>query len=106
MSPVSAVVPSEARARTVYEFVDARLDQELRAEYPTADSEPVVDAYRVRLGEAQAAHRGSSRPCTAATRTRLVSRGGELGGIAERGQAHPDFPGPFLAKAEAGVGSR
>jgi hypothetical protein len=93
VSAMSAVVPSEAWVRAVYEFVDVRLDEELRAGYPTADSEPAVDVYRVRLGEAQA-DRGDQDAARLGW--------GELGGIAERWQAHPDFPGPgpLLAEAE------
>ncbi len=102
MSPVSAVVPSEAWVRVVYEFVDARLDEELREEYPTADSESAVDVYRVRLGEAQAAHRAFVDAVHRSDQDAARVAWGELGGIAERWQAHPDFPGPGSLLAEAG----
>ncbi|MEU0344141.1 MULTISPECIES: hypothetical protein [Streptomyces] len=82
----------------MYEFVDARLDEELRAEYPAADSEPVVDVYRVRLGETQAAHRGFVEAVYRGDQDAARVAWGELGGIAERWQAHPDFPGPFPAE--------
>lgn len=98
MSPVSAVVPSEAWVRAVYEFVDARLDEELREEYPTADSEPAVDVYRVRLGEAQAAHRGFVDAVHRGDQDAARLAWGELGDIAERWQAHANFPGAFLAE--------
>lgn len=99
MSPMSAVVPSEAEVRAVYEFVDARLDEELRAEYPTADSEPAVDVYRVRLGDAQAAHRDFIEAVNRGDLDAAWVAWGQLGGIAAQWQAHPDFPGPFLAEA-------
>ncbi|MDH6522029.1 hypothetical protein [Streptomyces sp. SAI-090] len=102
MSAVSAVVPSEAWVRAVYEFVDARLDEELRAEYPTADSEPVVDVYRVRLGEAQTAYRGFVEAVHRGDQDAARLACGELGAIAERWQAHPDFPGPGPLLAEGG----
>ncbi|KUL27329.1 hypothetical protein ADL12_30240 [Streptomyces regalis] len=88
-------MPSEAVARAVYEFVDARLDEELRAEYPTADSEPAVDVYRVRLGEAQAAHQGFVDAVYRGDLDAARAAWGELRSFAERWRSHPGFPEPL-----------
>ncbi|MEU9355026.1 hypothetical protein AB0D65_29530 [Streptomyces griseoloalbus] len=43
-------------ALTFYEFIEARLDEELRAKYPTADSTPAVEEYREKFRAAKKEH--------------------------------------------------
>ncbi|MBC7272246.1 hypothetical protein ACF09G_36355 [Streptomyces albogriseolus] len=88
----------------MYEFVDARLDEELRGRYPTADSEPAVDVYRAGLGEAQAAHQAFVEAVYGGDLGAARVAWGELVSIADRWRGHPDFP-EQLSEGPGPVGS-
>ncbi|MGW3627802.1 hypothetical protein [Streptomyces sp. NPDC000880] len=75
----------------LYEFIDARLDDELRTEYPTADSTPAVEKYRAARKEhddlVDALQRGdqaNAEDCLWGLRNQ-----------ASQWKAHPEYPEPI-----------
>ncbi|MFI6142432.1 hypothetical protein ACIBCC_30100 [Streptomyces griseus] len=78
-----------------YEFIGARLDEELRAEYPTTDSTPAMDEYRLKYGAAKKEHDDLVDALHRGDQEHAADLLWGLRNQASRWKAHPDYPEPI-----------
>ncbi|MFF8696225.1 hypothetical protein ACF08W_28840 [Streptomyces sp. NPDC015144] len=86
---------NERAGLAFYEFIDARLDEELRTKYPTTDSTPAVEEYREKYRAAKqeyddlvdALHRGDQE--------QAADLLWGLRNQASPWKRHPDYPEPI-----------
>ncbi|MFF1600797.1 hypothetical protein ACFVYV_25365 [Streptomyces mirabilis] len=85
----------EAGARTWYEFIRERLDEELREKYPTTDSTPAMDEYRDQFHAAQTEHQAFLDAWHRGDQDLARNEWWGLKNIADKWRAHPEFPEPI-----------
>jgi hypothetical protein len=93
MASQSAV--DERIAHTFYEFIDARLDEELRTKYPTADSTPAVEEYRQKYRAAKKEHDDLVDALHRGDQEQAADLLWGLRNQASPWKAHPDYPEPI-----------
>lgn len=82
-------------ARTWYQFIADRLDEDRRQEYPTADSTQATDEYRKRLSKAKAEHESFLDAWQSGDRELSENEWWGLKNIANEWRTHPEFPEPI-----------
>ncbi|WP_399553969.1 hypothetical protein [Streptomyces anulatus] len=75
-----------------YEFIGARLDEELRAKYPTTDSTPAMDEYRQKYGAAKKEHDDLVDALHRGDQEQAAELLWGLRNQASAWIAHPDYP--------------
>lgn len=78
-----------------YEFIGARLDEELRTKYPTTDSTPAMDEYREKYGAAKKEHDDLVDALHRDDQEQAADLLWGLRNQASPWKAHPDYPEPI-----------
>lgn len=85
----------ERTALAFVEFIDTRLDEELRTKYPTADSTSAVNEYRDRYRAVKKEHADLVDALHRGDQEQAADLLWGLRNQASRWKAHPDYPEPI-----------
>jgi hypothetical protein len=85
----------ERAALAFYEFIDARLDEELRTKYPTTNSTPAVEEYREKYRAAKKEHDALVGALHRGDQDQAADLLWGLRNQAASWKTHPDYPEPI-----------